>query len=236
MSANNDKYYQERMVLQPGANEVSPAAYNAIIGGVLLYGFIVDALIVALFKGRAITMMTTNPSGYTVNLLVMAGVYIVCCIVGSLMVHRSDNPVVSFIGFNLFAVPIGFILAYATIPFYSSGTIARAFVLTAIITGVMMAISTLLPDTFLSMGKTLFISLLVCIVVDLIAIFVFQLDLIVIDYAVTFIFALFVGYDWARANQCVKTVDNAVDSAAELYIDIINLFLRILSILARADD
>ena len=99
-----------------------------------------------------------------------------------------------------------------------------------------MLVATLLPDTFLSMGKTLFISLLVCIVVDLLAIFIFHIDLIVIDYAVTFIFALFVGYDWARANRCVKTVDNAVDCAAELYIDIINLFIRILSILARADD
>ena len=181
-------------------------------------------------------MMTTNPTGYATNLIVMAVVYVVCCIVGSLLVHKSDNPVVSFVGFNLFAVPIGFILAYATIPFYSSGTIARAFVLTAIITGVMMLVATLLPDTFLSMGKTLFISLLVCIVVDLLAIFIFRIDLIVIDYAVTFIFALFVGYDWARANRCVKTVDNAVDCAAELYIDIINLFIRILSILARAND
>ena len=236
MSADNEKYFQERMVLQPGASEISPAAYNAVIGGVLLYGFIIDALIVALFKGKAITMMTTNPTGYATNLIVMAVVYVVCCIVGSLLVHKSDNPVVSFVGFNLFAVPIGFILAYATIPFYSSGTIARAFVLTAIITGVMMLVATLLPDTFLSMGKTLFISLLVCIVVDLLAIFIFRIDLIVIDYAVTFIFALFVGYDWARANRCVKTVDNAVDCAAELYIDIINLFIRILSILARAND
>lgn len=236
MSMNNEKYFQERMVLQPGTSEISPVAYNAVIGGVLLYGFIIDALIVALFKGKAITMMITNPTGYATNLIVMAVVYVVCCIVGSLLVHKSDNPVVSFVGFNLFAVPIGFILAYATIPFYSSGTIARAFVLTAIITGVMMLVATLLPDTFLSMGKTLFISLLVCIVVDLIAIFVFRIDLIVIDYAVTFIFALFVGYDWARANRCVKTVDNAVDCAAELYIDIINLFIRILSILARAND
>lgn len=236
MSADNEKYFQERMVLQPGASEISPVAYNAVIGGVLLYGFIVDALIVALFKNKAITMMTVNPTGYMTTLITMLVVYVVCCIVGSLLVHKSDNPVVSFVGFNLFAVPIGFILAYATIPFYSGGTIARAFVLTAIITGVMMLVATLLPDTFLSMGKTLFISLLVCIVVDLIAIFVFQIDLIVIDYAVTFIFALFVGYDWARANRCVKTVDNAVDCAAELYIDIINLFLRILSILARAND
>ena len=40
------------------------------------------------------------------------------------------------------------------------------------------------------------------------------------------------GFDWARANAIPKTADNAVDSAASLYMDIINLFLRILMILA----
>lgn len=230
MSSNH--YYEERMNLQPGARELSPAAYNATIGGVLLYGFVVDAIIVKLFSGYATNMLYSMTMNYGAALIAIMIGYAVCCVIGSLMVHRSSNPVVSFIGFNFFALPIGFVLAFATIPYYSSGVIARAFVLTAIITGVMLLVSTLIPDTFLSMGKTLFISLLVCIVVDLIALILGQ-DLVIVDYAVTFIFTLFVGYDWARANACAKTLDNAVDCAAELYLDIINLFLRILSILGR---
>lgn len=230
MSSNH--YYEERMNLQPGARELSPAAYNAIIGGVLLYGFVVDAIIVKLFSGYATNMLYSMTMNYGVTLIAIMIGYAVCCVIGSLMVHRSSNPVVSFIGFNFFALPIGFVLAFATIPYYSSGVIVRAFVLTAVITGVMLLVSTLIPDTFLSMGKALFISLLVCIVVDLIALILGQ-DLVIVDYAVTFIFTLFVGYDWARANACAKTFDNAVDCAAELYLDIINLFLRILSILGR---
>jgi len=50
---------------------------------------------------------------------------------------------------------------------------------------------------------------------------------------VVVIFCGYVGVDWGRANQVPKTVDNAVDSAAALYMDIINLFLRILRILGR---
>ncbi|MDD5948179.1 MAG: Bax inhibitor-1 family protein [Lachnospiraceae bacterium] len=230
MSSNH--YYEERMNLQPGARELSPAAYNATIGGVLLYGFVVDAIIVKLFSGYATNMLYSMTMNYGVTLIAIMIGYAVCCVIGSLMVHRSSNPVVSFIGFNFFALPIGFVLAFATIPYYSSGVIVRAFVLTAVITGVMLLVSTLIPDTFLSMGKALFISLLVCIVVDLIALILGQ-DLVIVDYAVTFIFTLFVGYDWARANACAKTFDNAVDCAAELYLDIINLFLRILSILGR---
>ena len=54
-----------------------------------------------------------------------------------------------------------------------------------------------------------------------------------IDWAVVFIFCGYIGYDWGRANRIPKTVDNAIDSAAALYMDIINLFLRILRILGR---
>ena len=55
----------------------------------------------------------------------------------------------------------------------------------------------------------------------------------IIDWIVVVIFCGYVGVDWGRANQIPKTVDNAVDSAAALYMDIINLFLRIVRILGR---
>ena len=34
------------------------------------------------------------------------------------------------------------------------------------------------------------------------------------------IFSGYIGYDWARANAILKTLDNAIDSAAALYLDI----------------
>ncbi len=58
--------------------------------------------------------------------------------------------------------------------------------------------------------------------------------LCLIDGAVALLFCGYIGYDWARANQIPKTVDNAIDSAAALYMDIINLFLRILRIMGRS--
>ena len=48
------------------------------------------------------------------------------------------------------------------------------------------------------------------------------------------IFTLYIGYDWYKAQAYPKTLDNAVDSALDLYLDIINLFLKILRILAKA--
>jgi FtsH-binding integral membrane protein len=49
------------------------------------------------------------------------------------------------------------------------------------------------------------------------------------------IFCGYIGVDWSRANSIPKTLDNAIDSAAALYMDIINLFVRILSIMGRSE-
>ena len=67
----------------------------------------------------------------------------------------------------------------------------------------------------------------------MIEIFVFGIHHGILDWIVVLIFCGYIGYDWSRANQIPKTIDNAIDSAAALYMDIINLFLRILRILGR---
>ena len=77
------------------------------------------------------------------------------------------------------------------------------------------------------------IPLLLVIVVELVEVFILGIHHGVIDWIVVLIFCGYVGVDWGRANQIPKTLDNAIDSAAALYMDIINLFLRILRILGR---
>ena len=50
-----------------------------------------------------------------------------------------------------------------------------------------------------------------------------------INVVVALIFCLYIGFDWARAQRRPCTADNAIDSACALYLDIINLALRILA-------
>ncbi|MBR3600077.1 MAG: US12 family protein, partial [Lachnospiraceae bacterium] len=88
---------------------------------------------------------------------------------------------------------------------------------------------------FLSIGSTLCISLLITVIVEIV-LALLGINLGIISYIVVLIFCGYIGYDWAKANAVPKTIDNAIDSAAELYVDIIALFMRVLSILARAND
>lgn len=95
----------------------------------------------------------------------------------------------------------------------------------------MMLLGTLFPRFFASIASALTIALLLVIVVELVEVFILGIHHGVIDWIVVLIFCGYVGVDWGRANQIPKTLDNAIDSAAALYMDIINLFLRILRIL-----
>lgn len=212
------------------AKIISSEMYNLIIGGVLLYGFIINAIMTAVFGDSIISFVLTNPVAFYIG-------YFILAIAGTFMVRKSDNPVVSFIGYNLMVVPIGMVIAVSVTLYSAIGynmVVAAAFGITAAVTLVMMIISSIYPNFFLSMGRTLGITLLITVVVEAIMLLV-GASLGIIDYIVVAIFCLYIGYDWAKANAIEKTVDNAIDSASELYLDIVNLFLRIMRILARAN-
>ena len=57
----------------------------------------------------------------------------------------------------------------------------------------------------------------------------------IIHYLAAGLFALYIGYDMWRASEIPATLDNAVDVSISLYLDILNLFLWILPILAKKD-
>lgn len=43
---------------------------------------------------------------------------------------------------------------------------------------------------------------------------------------------MYIGYDFWKAQKYPKTINNAVDSAIDIYLDTVNLFLDILEILS----
>ena len=58
----------------------------------------------------------------------------------------------------------------------------------------------------------------------------------VIDYAVVALFSLYIGYDWYCSQRYAATPYNAISCATDLYLDIINIFVRLLAILGKKKD
>lgn len=206
-----------------GEQEVSPRLYNFTIGVILCWGFLINWLMVGSIPVESITAI--DPWGFFIG-------YFASCFFGIYLFSNSSNPMVSFIGYNFVVVPFGLIINLV-VARYDPSLVLSAIKVTGLVTSMMMLLGTIFPAFFKRIAGALTVALLAVIVIELFQIFVLGIHQEWIDWAVVFIFCGYIGYDWGRANQIPKTIDNAVDSAAALYMDIINLFLRILRIMGR---
>lgn len=225
---NTSKLLEERKYLREGEVELSERSFNLIIGAVLLWGFLLNYLMVTLF-GRQITQMVESMGviGFLIG-------YFVLVIIGSIMIGKK-SAALSFIGYNLIALPIGVVVC-ACVDGVPVSTVQSAVLVTAIVTLSFMILASIFPGFFLSMGRAIGVSLLVAIGAELISMFILRRHSEIFEWIFVAIFSMYIGFDWARANTCARTVDNAVDLAASLYLDIINLFLRILQIMSKHRD
>ena len=225
---NTEKIFAERGVLREGERELSERTFNLIIGGMLLWGFLLNYLIVALFErnvGRLLA--TTGPWGFLIG-------YIVLVLIGNWLIG-AKGPALSFLGYNLIALPVGVVVCLCVegIP---ASTVKTAVLITAIVTLSFMIAATVFPDFFLGLGRTLFFGLLIALAAELVVTFIFRVRSSVFEWIFVGLFSLYIGFDWSRANTCARTLDNAIDLSASLYLDIINLFLRVLRIIAKHKD
>lgn len=202
---------------------ISPALYNLIMGLTLLWGFAVNWWMVETISTEWLRR---------IDPWIFFGGYFISCMAGVSLFARSSNPLVSFLGYNLVVVPFGLVVNLV-VSRYDPQLVLEAIRLTALVTAGMMVLGTLFPAFFSRIVSALTVALLLVIVVELVEIFVFRTHHGILDWIVVLIFCGYIGYDWGRANRIPKTVDNAIDSAAALYMDIVMLFLRILRILGR---
>jgi len=207
-----------------GVDTLSRNAYNLLIGAVLLWGFAINWYLVATIPVESLL---------SINKWVFFGGYFVSCIAGIAMFTVSSNPIVSFTGYNLVAVPFGLILNIILAK-VDPTIIHAAIQTTALVTFGMMVLGTIFPKFFEKIGTALFWSLLLVIVVQIIQAIFFDTQSTIINWIISLIFCGYIGYDWARANSIPRTVDNAIDSAAALYMDIINLFIQFVQIFIKS--
>ena len=202
---------------------IANGTYNLIIGLVLCWGFLVNWLLVHYVDPAWLRGL--HPAIFFVG-------YFASCFCGVYLFNSSREPAISFIGYNFVVVPFGLVVNIV-VSRYDPNLVLQAVQLTAAVTVLMMILGSIAPKFFQKIHTTLTIALLCVLAVELFQFFVLKIHRSWIDWVVAIGFCGYIGYDWGRANCIPKTVDNAIDSAAAIYMDIINLFLRILRILGR---
>lgn len=218
----SSKERREERLANVVSDTLSERAYNLVLGGIVLYGFVVNALIVGFAESYILNM----------NMWVLIIGYFISCILGAVISSASHNPFISFLGYNMIVVPVGAVLTIG-LKGYSEANILAAMIMTGGVVFAMITASAAFPNFFSSLGMTLFCCLGFGVLAEIIAM-LFGYRGALFDWFFVIIFSLYIGYDWYRAQEYSKTLDNAVDSAIDIYLDIVNLFIRLLEIMSRS--
>lgn len=210
------------------ADSITSRQFNTVLCAVLAWGFAANAAMVY-FLGDSLLQAIAGIKWWVLLLA-----YLVPTFAGIFIAAKSTHPFISFLGYNLVVLPIGLMLA-VLLPQFPVQIIVKALTITGIVTLTMLVLAVTAPQFFLGIGRTLFVALLVGLVAEVVATLLLGYRGAWFDWIFVIIFAGYIGYDVAKAQAFPKTLDNAVDSALDIYLDIINLFIRLLSILARRD-
>ena len=207
-------------VMREGAT-VSRRTYNIVIGLIVLWGVGIDTAICTFF-GDSIRQSFDRSWAFIL-------IYLALVIGGMVIVHVAKNPVLSFVGYNLIVVGFGVTLAMV-VGMYNPAIVTEAFLVTTIVTALMLLLGTLWQEMFKKIGVVLLVALIGVIITEGVMLLITGTYPTWISVVSAIIFSGFIGYDWAKAQEAPSTLKNAVIFATSLYVDIINLFLDILRI------
>jgi len=142
-------------------------------------------------------------------------------------------------GLNLAAL---FVFTFATgvslVPMLASligagngAVIGNAFLMTSVLFGALSLFAINSKTDFSSWGKPLFITLIVVIVASLVNAFILQSPImhVVMSAGILLLFGMFTIYD--TQNIANGAYDSPVDAAVSLYLDFLNMFTSLLSLL-----
>ncbi|MBQ9059641.1 MAG: US12 family protein [Firmicutes bacterium] len=222
---NNTKYKAQRLEpLVSGERLLSRRVYNLLMGGTLVWGFLVDVIV----------CMFTYDIYSRINPIALIVLYLAVSIISIIVIHRSDSAVISFAAFTALAAVMGILLS-GIISSYTADSVFDAFIHTGIVCLIVGLLATSFPQFFLKLGRGLFIVFLAVFAVEIVLLLIFHSLPQITSIAMVLVFGGYFGYDLVKAQQYVPTADNAVDSAADIYIDVINLFIRLLVIFGSRD-
>ena len=209
---------------------ISTRAYNITIGAVVLWGLLINYILCWKVGNYTNLFPNMSPVAFLIG-------YVVIAFIGILMTTKSTSPVVSFIGYHLVVVPFGIVIATLVEAYggIDSAVVTLAFLYTLLVFAAILLTVIVYPDVFAKLGGALgavLIGLIVCEIV----LALFRVRQQVTSWIATGLFSLYLGYDIYRSQKYPKTVKNAIASALDIYMDLANLFIRILELTGNRKD
>ncbi len=201
------------------------------------YLIMLASLLVTAFAAT-ITATVASPAAFQ-NLFTPMLIIELVVAIGASAVLSKGNTAVAAVLYAIYTVVNGVTMAVIFFA-YDIASIQQAFMITALLFGVMAVIGTITKADLTNLGAILTMALIGVILVSVVnMIFGYTGMDMAINYVVVFIFIGLTAYDaqktkvlaenatYADINRC------ALFSGMQLYLDFINLFLRILAIMGK---
>lgn len=232
MAYENEPYSPVQDLTRDAAGHkiISRRAYNFALAAFMIIGFVVMGVS---------AMFTSTPQFYLWLAqfgLAFIAVYFIASIGGLVLMSMGKSKEslgMSLVGYILFVLSFG-VTASVGLMTYDLGTISNALLATAGIMVVFGTLGVMFPEFFQKIAGVLCACLLALIIVELVFFFM-GISQTWIDMAVVLVFCGFIGYDSYRASYDTPTIPNAIFNASQLFVDIINVFLRLLQIFGNRD-
>lgn len=217
---------KEKIKIKPQENAISSKFYNLIIGGVLLWGFYLNWSVVSYIPQDLVT---------SIGIYVLTIVFALSFLLGFLIFRFSKKPILSFIGYTLSVCLLGLTLNQA-ISKYDPFLVLNLIETFSIVAALLTATSIIYPKLFQKPERICFFALLLVISYQFVEIKLLNIEHSLVKWISTYLFCCYMAFIWSRANQSSKTIDNAIDGAASLYLGIFLLILGyFLSIIPTAE-
>jgi FtsH-binding integral membrane protein len=166
---------------------------------------------------------------------------VIISLVGTWVALRSNLPIISLMGYTLVSVSLGLILG----PFmahYTSASVVRVFFVTASLVIALGILGAIIPTSIESWGTWLFGGLVILLVgnigIPILATLGIYIGnaMTVLDWVGIVLFCGYIIYDMNRAMHIPYTLDNSIDCALAIYLDWVNLLIRILEASGKRKD
>ena len=211
-----------------GESDMSARVYATWITFLTAYGIAISAMTAYLVVGRNLSLGFT----FAVFLVAALGVYIT---------WENESPVVSFVGYTLIVIAFGFITG-PTVARYTSASVVRILFLSGTMVLGLGMLGALIPQSLEGWWTWLLGGLLILLAGNVVLPLLSLIGIPVgsgldfLDWIGVILFSAIVIFDINSAMRIPYTMKNAIDSAAEIYLDFVIIVIRLLAALGNSDD
>ncbi len=211
-----------------GESDLSARQYAAWITLLTVYGIAISAETASLVSGRSFSLWFTLAA----FLVATFGVF---------MTWENVSPIVSFVGYTLITIAFGFI-AGPIVARYTNASVVRILLLSGAMVLGLGIVGALIPRSLEGWWTWLLGGMLILLAGNVVLPFALLIGIPVgsawgaLDWVGVILFSAIVIYDINHAMRIPYTMKNAIDSAAEIYLDFVNIAIRLLAAFGKDDD